>query len=77
MKYKYQRIRDLREDNDKTQAQIAELLNEHTTQYQRWERGESEIPAHIIKALCIYYNVPEDYILGLPENLPFPKGSKG
>ena len=77
VKYKYQRIRDLREDNDKTQAQIAELLNEHTTQYQRWERGESEIPAHIIKALCIYYNVSADYILGLPENMPFPKGSKG
>ena len=73
VKYKYQRIRDLREDKDKTQAQIAEMLNEHTTQYQRWERGESEIPAHIIKALCIYYNVSADYILGLPENMPFPK----
>ena len=72
MKYKYQRIRDLREDNDKTQAQIAELLNEHTTQYQRWERGESEIPAHIIKALCVYYNVSADYILELSD-LPFPK----
>ena len=77
VEYKYQRIRDLSEDNDKTQAQITELLNEHTTQYQRWERGESEISAHIKKALCIYYNVSADYILGLPENLPFPKGSKG
>lgn len=73
MKYKYQRIRDLREDSDKTQAQIAELLNEHTTQYQRWERGESEIPAHIIKSLCHFYHVSADYILGLPEGLPYPK----
>ena len=73
MKYRYQRIRDLREDNDKTQAQIAELLNEHTTQYQRWERGESEIPAHIIKALCVYYNVSADYILELPDGMPFPQ----
>lgn len=76
MKYKYQRLRDLREDRDITQAQIAELLNEHTTQYQRWERGESEMPAHIIKALCIYYNVSADYILGLPENMPFPKNDE-
>ncbi len=76
MKYKYQRLRDLREDRDITQAGIAELLNEHTTQYQRWERGESEMPAHIIKALCIYYNVSADYILGLPENMPFPKNGE-
>ena len=72
MKYQYQRIRDLREDSDKTQAQIAEFLNEHTTQYQRWERGESEIPAHIIIKLCLFYNVSADYVLGLPD-LPYPK----
>ena len=77
MKYKYQRIRDLREDNDKTQAQIAELPNEHTTQNQRWERGESEIPAHIIKDLCVYYNVSADFILELPEDMPFPQHLSG
>ncbi len=72
MKYKYPRIKELREDNDITQAQIAQLLNEHTTQYQRWERGESEIPAHIIIKLCLFYNVSANYLLGLPE-LPNPK----
>lgn len=65
MKYEYIRVRHLREDNDKTQADIAKLLNTHTTQYRRWETGETEIPAHIIKQLCIHYNVTADYLLGL------------
>ena len=65
MKYEYPRIRDLREDNDKTQEEIAQLLNVYTTTYQRWERGDTEIPCHIVKQLCIYYNKSADYILGL------------
>ena len=72
MVYVYQRVRDLREDNDKTQAEIAEMLNVYTTTYQRWERGETEIPCHILKQLSVYYNVSADYILDLP-NLPYPK----
>lgn len=74
MKYYYQRIKDLREDNDKRQADIAIMLNEHNTQYQRWERGETEIPVHILKKLCIFYNVSADYILGFTnEKKPLPK----
>ncbi len=65
MKYFYQRIRDLREDSDKTQAQIAQMLGVYTTQYRRWETGETEVPTHIIIELCKYYNVSADYILGL------------
>lgn len=72
MKCKFQRVRDLREDHDKTQTQIAEILGEYLTTYQRWESGEREIPAHTIKQLAMYYNVSADYILGLPE-LPYPK----
>ena len=72
MEYVYQRVRDLREDSDKTQAEIAKVLNVYTTTYQRWERGETEIPCHIVKQLCVYYNVSADYILGLPD-LPYPK----
>ncbi|MBQ6885564.1 MAG: helix-turn-helix transcriptional regulator [Clostridia bacterium] len=68
----YQRVRDLREDKDLTQAQIAKILNVYTTTYQRWERGETEIPSHIVKQLSIYYNVSADYILGLSD-LPYPK----
>ncbi len=65
MKHLYQRIRDLREDSDKTQAQIAQVLGVHTTQYRRWETGETEIPVHKIIELCKYYKVSADYILGL------------
>lgn len=72
MKYEYPRIRDLREDSDKTQGEIATLLDIYTTTYQRWERGETEIPCHILKQLCTHYNVSADYILGLPD-LPYPR----
>lgn len=72
MKYCYQRIRDLREDNDKTQADIAKILNTHTTQYRRWETGETEIPVHKVLELCKLYNVSADYILELPKGLDFP-----
>lgn len=65
MKYVYQRIRDLREDNDKTQEAIAKFLNVYTTTYQRWERGDTEIPTHIVIELSKYYKVTTDYILGL------------
>lgn len=67
MKYIYNRVRDLREDKDKTQEDIATLLNTHTTTYRRWETGETEIPTHIIKQLCIYYNISADYIIGLTD----------
>lgn len=67
MAYKYNRIRDLRQDKDKTQAEIAEILKTHTTQYRRWESGESEIPTHIVIELCKYYNVSADYILGFTD----------
>ena len=68
MKYCYQRIRDLREDKDKTQAEMAKILNTYTTQYRRWETGETEIPTHKVIELCKFYNVSADYILGLKNN---------
>lgn len=62
------RIRNLREDNDLTQAYIASILNTSQTMYARYERGANEIPVrHIIK-LCEFYNVSADYILGLSNN---------
>ena len=63
----YQRLRDLREDKDKTQEEIAKLLEVYTTTYQRWERGESEIPCHIVIKLSKYYNTTTDYLLGLTD----------
>ncbi len=64
MKY-YQRLRDLREDADKTQAEIAEILNMKQNQYSRYERGERELPMHHFITLAKYYNVSLDYLAGL------------
>ena len=54
---KYERIKDLREDHDLTQAQIAEKLGLHTTQYQVYERGEVKIPIDFFVDLSRLYNV--------------------
>lgn len=67
-KYIYPRIRDLREDRDLTQEDMANHLNTYLTQYRRWETGETEVPTHIIKELCIFYNVSADYILSFTNN---------
>ena len=61
--YTYNRIRDLREDADKTQAEIAKYLNVGTTTYRRWETGEREIPLHIIIKLAKKYKVSLDLSL--------------
>ena len=60
----YPRIRDLREDHDKTQRQIAELLNMQLTVYQRYERGERELPLWAAIKLADYYNITLDYLVG-------------
>ena len=57
------RIRDLREDHDKTQAEIAEMLGTSQTMYARYERGASELPLRHLVKLADYYNVSTDYIL--------------
>lgn len=67
--YKYRRIRELREDNDLTQEKIAKIIKTYTTQYRRWETGETEIPTHIVIELCKYYNISADYILGLTNEM--------
>lgn len=61
-------IRDLREDNDLTQTQVADYLGTSQTMYARYERGANEMPIrHLIK-LCDLYNVSADYILGRNNN---------
>lgn len=60
----YQRIRDLREDRDKTQKEIAQLLNMHLTVYRRYENGEREIPLWAAIKLADYYGVTLDYLVG-------------
>ena len=70
--YIYQRIRDLREDNDKKQEEIARVLGITRQQYQLYESGKRELPMHHFVALARYYNVSLDYLAGLidtPKNL--------
>ena len=58
------RLRDLREDHDKSQKAIAEYLNMHRSVYRRYESGEREIPAWAVIKLADYYHVSTDYLLG-------------
>ena len=62
-----QRIRNLREDSDKTQAEMAEILGTSQTMYARYERGANELPLRHLITLCEYYHVSADYILGLSD----------
>ena len=61
------RMRDLREDHDKTQQEIADVLGTSQTMYARYERGANELPLRHLVALCKYYNVSADYLLGLSD----------
>ena len=63
MKY-IKRMRDLREDHDKTQQEIADVLGTSQTMYARYERGANEFPIHHLLVLCEYYRVSADYLLG-------------
>ena len=63
--YCYQRIRDLREDADLTQADIAKMLGLQLTTYRRYETGERECPSHIIIKLAEFYKTSTDFIFGL------------
>lgn len=64
----YKRIRDLREDNDKTQQEIANYLGMKQPQYYRYETGSSDIPLDILIKLADFYGVSVDYILGRTDN---------
>ncbi len=65
MKSYYERLRDLREDKDLTQSDIAKLLSTTQQVYSRYENGQNEIPIHHLITLCKFYHVSADYILGL------------
>jgi len=65
MKSYVDRIRELREDHDKTQTEIAAYLGTTQQVYSRYENGKNEMPVRHIIALCRYYNVSADYLLCL------------
>ena len=64
----YSRIRDLREDSDKTQKELARELNCSQQAYSNYELGQRDIPTDILIKLSQYYNVSVDYILGISDN---------
>lgn len=63
----YRRIRDLREDNDLTQKQVARILNCSQQVYSNYELGQRDIPTVILIALAKHYKTSTDYILGLTD----------
>lgn len=64
----YQRIRDLREDRDLKQRQLAEFLNCSQQVYSNYELGQRDIPTDVLIRLANYYNVSIDYLLGQTNN---------
>ena len=65
-----EKLRGLREDNDLTQTEVAEILGTSQTMYARYERGANEMPIHRLVTLCKYYNVSADFFLDTaPSNL--------
>ena len=67
-------LRDLREDADKTQTQIAEVLGTSQTMYARYERGANELPIRHLISLCRLYNISADYFL---DTEPDPRRRRG
>lgn len=65
------RLRDLREDRDMTQAELALLLQTTQPQIYRYESGSRDLPLDKLAFLCNYFNVSADYFLGLPDGLPY------
>ncbi|MBO5494726.1 MAG: helix-turn-helix transcriptional regulator [Eubacterium sp.] len=64
----FRRLKDIREDHDLKQAEIADYLGIAQTVYSRYERGFQTIPIEHLLKLADYYNVSTDYLLGLTDN---------
>lgn len=74
MTAKYERIRNLREDADLTQAQMGEKINVPQRTYAYYESGERMVPPQVLVALAQYHHVSVDYLLGLTdEKTPYPR----
>ena len=69
MKEYWEILRELREDRDLMQADIAAVLGTTQQVYSRYEKGGNELPLYRLKKLCEYYQVSADYILGLSRDM--------
>ena len=71
------RLKDMREDKDLNQAEIAKLINVHQTTYSDYERGNLNVPVEVLIKLADFYGTSVDYILGVTdETAPYPKVKK-
>ena len=68
----YPRLKDLREDNDLTQAAVGKLLGTTQQQYGKYEKGIQEIPVHHLITLAKFYHVTTDYLLGRTDDPSAP-----
>ena len=74
---KMTRLKDLREDNDLTQKQLAGLLNCSQANYSRYESGKVDVPLESLKKLAVFYNTSIDYILNFTnEKKPYKRIKK-
>lgn len=64
----FRRIRELREDKDLTQKQVAKILNCSQQVYSNYELGQRDIPTDVLIRLCRFYHVSANYILGLSDD---------
>ena len=69
----FRKLRDIREDSDLTQAELAEMIGITKEQYGRYERGVNELPLRYFKKICLVLNVSPAWLLDLPEDLKYPK----
>lgn len=69
----YDRLKELRIDNDLYQKDVAKILDISQQHYNNYENGKHEMPIRHLKTLALYYGVSADYILGLPDHLDYPK----
>ena len=67
--FMYKRIRDLREDRDLSQTEVAKFLNMSQTGYSKYEVGTNDIPTKILIQLAKFYNTSIDYLLGITDEI--------
>ena len=68
-----QKIKELRQDRDMKQEEVAKIIGTTQQYYGQYELGKRKIPAEHLYTLCIYYGVSADYVLGLPRGLLWPR----
>ncbi len=69
----YERLRNLREDKELTQREIANILNMSQTGYNQYEIGKNDVPTKILIKLANFYNTSTDYLLGITDEIkPYP-----